>query len=636
MSASNKTIGNWLFSVAGVGIMLVICIAIYIVSHVAAIRVDMTEEKLYTLSPGTKAILRKLDTPVQIRFYSSQGKDMPVELKTYAQRVEDLLTEFKKIAGSNLEIKKYDPQPDSDAEEQAMKDGVEGQAMGMGFGDKLYLGLAISMLEANTTLPFMSPQRERLLEYDLARAISAVTNPEKTVIGVMSGLPVFGEMNPNPMAARMGGGRQDPWIFVNELRKDYTVKEVQLTSETIDADIKVLVVVHPKGITEKVQFGIDQFLMRGGKLIAFLDPMSIVDSRNSPQQNPMQAAMQGGSSLDKLIKGWGLEFDSAKVLADKIYETRINRGQRPEAAPAVLTLSAQAVNTNDVATSQIDSLLLPFAGVFSGTLKDGLKETVLLQSSPQSQSIEKFMAEYSGEQVSKDFVASGKAQKLAIRISGTFKTAFPDGQPKDPAAKEGETPQTPAIKESTKETSVVLVGDSDLLFEQFAGQVQDFMGQKMFFPRNGNLNLLQNFVDLMAGDQNLIGIRSRATMTRPFTRVREMQAAAEDRYRTKIKDLEKSLADTQTRLGELQRTKEGGGAQQRFILSPEQQAEIISFQKKQVAAKRELRVERKNLRQDIDSLENRLKWWNILGVPFLVTATGLSLAFLKRKTTAAK
>lgn len=508
--------------------------------------------------------------------------------------------------------------------------------MGMGFGDKLYLGLAISMLEANTTLPFMSPQRERLLEYDLARAISAVTNPEKTVIGVMSGLPVFGEMNPNPMAARMGGGRQDPWIFVNELRKDYTVKEVQLTSETIDADIKVLVVVHPKGITEKVQFGIDQFLMRGGKLIAFLDPMSIVDSRNSPQQNPMQAAMQGGSSLDKLIKGWGLEFDSAKVLADKIYETRINRGQRPEAAPAVLTLSAQAVNTNDVATSQIDSLLLPFAGVFSGTLKDGLKETVLLQSSPQSQSIEKFMAEYSGEQVSKDFVASGKAQKLAIRISGTFKTAFPDGQPKDPAAKEGETPQTPAIKESTKETSVVLVGDSDLLFEQFAGQVQDFMGQKMFFPRNGNLNLLQNFVDLMAGDQNLIGIRSRATMTRPFTRVREMQAAAEDRYRTKIKDLEKSLADTQTRLGELQRTKEGGGAQQRFILSPEQQAEIISFQKKQVAAKRELRVERKNLRQDIDSLENRLKWWNILGVPFLVTATGLSLAFLKRKTTAAK
>lgn len=634
MSASIKTIGNWLFSVAGVGIMLVICIAIYIVSHVAAVRVDMTEEKLYTLSAGTKAILRKLDTPVQVRFYSSQGKDMPVELKTYAQRVEDLLTEFKKIAGSNLEIKKYDPQPDSDAEEKAMKDGVEGQAMGMGFGDKLYLGLAVSMLEANTTLPFLTPQRERLLEYDLARAISAVTNPEKTVIGIMSGLPVFGESN--PMAARMGGGQQDPWIFVSELRKDYTVKQVQLTSETIDEDIKVLVVVHPKGITDRAQFVIDQFLMRGGKLIAFLDPMSIVDSRNSPQQNPMQAAMQGGSTMDKLIKGWGLEFDSGKVVADKIYETRINRGQRPESAPAVLTLNAQAVNTNDVATSQIDTLLLPFAGVFSGTLKDGLKETVLVQSSLQSQVIEKFMAEYSGEQVSKDFVPSGKAQKIAIRISGLFKTAFPDGQPKDPTAKDDTKTQTPAMKESINETSVVLVGDSDLLFEQFAGQVQDFMGQKMFFPRNGNLNLLQNFVDQMAGDQNLIGIRSRATMTRPFTRVRAMQAAAEERYRTKIKDLEKSLADTQTRLGELQRTKEGAGAQQRFILSPEQQSEIVSFQKKQVAAKRELRVERKNLRQDIDSLENRLKWLNILGIPFLVTLTGLFLALYKRKITAAK
>ncbi len=634
MSASTKNIGNWLFSIVGVGIMLVICIGIYIVSHVAALRVDMTEEKLYTLSAGTKAILRKLDTPVQVRFYSSQGKDMPVELKTYSQRVEDLLGEFKKVAGNNIEIKKYDPQPDSDAEEQAMKDGVEGQAMGMGFGDKLYLGLAVSMLEANTTLPFLTPQRERLLEYDLARAISTVTNPQKTVIGIMSGLPVFGESN--PMAARMGGGRQDPWIFVSELKKDYTVNEVPMTSETISDDIKVLVVIHPKGITDKAQFMIDQFLMNGGKLIAFLDPMSIIDTRNTPQQNPMQGAMQAGSNLDKLVKAWGLEFDSAKVVADKIYETKINRGQRAESSPAVLTLNAQAVNTNDVATSQIDSLLIPFAGVFTGTLKEGLKETVLLQSSTQSQIIEKFMAEYSGDQVSKNFTPSGKAQKIALRITGNFKTAFPDGAPVDAVAKPDASTNNTSLKESTKETSVVLVGDSDLLYEQFAGQVQDFMGQKMFFPRNGNLNLLQNIVDQMAGDQNLIGIRSRATMTRPFTRVRAIQAAAEDRYRTKIKDLEKSLADTQTRLSELQRTKEGGGAQQRFILSPEQQSEIASFQKKQLSAKRELRVERKNLRQDIDSLENRLKWLNILGIPFLVTLTGLGFAIFKRKITAAK
>ncbi len=632
MVGRSKNLENFLFSVGGVGAMFALLAGIYIISHLAAVRVDNTEEGMFTLSDGTKAILKKLDTPVQIRFYATQSKDMPVDLKTYAQRVEDLLNEYKKHGGNKIQIKKFDPQPDSDAEDSANLDGVEGQQAGF---DKIYMGLSVSLLDSKRAIPFLDPRRDRLVEYDITREIANVMTSEKPVVGVISSLPVFGMMN--PMMARMGGGGQEPWVFVSELKRDFTVKEIQTTAETIDADVKILLVLHPKNLADKTLYAIDQFLMRGGKMMVCLDPMSIIDSRNSPQNNPLQGAMNSGSSLDKLTKAWGIEYDAGKVLADLAYTTKINRGNRPEDAPAVLSLTAQAVNTNDVATSQLDNLLLPFAGAFTGTPAEGLKQTILVHSSPKSQLVEKFMAEFSSDQVMKDFNASGKEHALALRLNGKFKTAFPDGKPQDaaPADDAPKAPEAPAgesLKESS-ETTVVLVADTDFLYDQFAAQVQNFMGQRIIFPVNGNLNLLQNIIEQTAGDENLIAVRSRATMNRPFTKVRDMQVAAEDRYRSKIRDLEKNLQETQTRVSELQKAKEG---QQRFILSPEQQAELAKFQQKQAEARKELKEVRKDLRREIDSLENRLKWLNIAGMPLLVTAAGISLALVKRKKTAAR
>jgi ABC-type uncharacterized transport system involved in gliding motility auxiliary subunit len=636
MAVQKKNLENFLFSIGGVIAMFFILIGIYIVSHLASKRIDLTQEKMFTLSPGTKAILKKLDTPVTINYYATQGKDMPVELKTYAQRVEDILDEYKKYGGNKIQIKKFDPQPDSDAEDSANLDGVEGQQLNL--GEKVYLGLAVKMLDSKVAIPFLTPQRERLLEYDISRAIANVTTTEKPVVGIMSSLPIFGQFN--PMMMQMGGGRQDPWVFINELKQDFNVKEIQTTVDKIDDDVKILMVVHPKNFSDKALYAIDQFIMRGGKLMAFLDPMSVVDSRNAPQNNPLQGAMNAGSSMDKLTKAWGIEFDVSKVVADMVHSTKINRGGAPEDAPAVLSLTADSVNTNDVTTSQIDNLLLPFAGVFTGTPADGLKENVLLHTSTQSQLVEKFMAEFSGAQIAKDFQPSGKEYALAIRLNGKFKSAFPDGKPKDttlPA--EGEKKEaTPAdngtsLKESAKETVVVLIGDSDLIYDQFAAQVQNLFGQKLVFPVNGNLNLVQNIVEQNAGDENLIAIRSRATMNRPFTKVREMQVAAEDRYRSKIKDLEKSLQDAQTRYTDLQKAKESG---QKYILSAEQQQEIAKFRQKEAEVRKDLREEKKKLKRDVDSLENRVKWTNILAMPAFVTVAGISLAFVKRKKTAAK
>jgi ABC-type uncharacterized transport system involved in gliding motility auxiliary subunit len=625
-----------LYSVVGVGAMFLVIVALNFIFSVFKGRADLTQEKLYTLSDGTKAILKKLEGPVEIRYYATQGeKEMPAQFKAYAQRVEDLLAEYKQHAKGNIEIKKFNPAPDSDAEDSAQLDGVEGQMLPN--GEHLYLGLAFSYLDAKVALPFLSPDREKLLEYDISRAISQVGNPQKPVVGIMTPLPMFGQPM-NPMMMRMGQQPQEPWVVLNELQRDFTVKQLQMDVDKIDDDIKVLMVVHPKNISDKAQYAIDQFVMRGGRLIAFLDPVAIMD--RSEQQNPMMPNMGGGSSMDKLLKAWGITFDTTKVVADRTFTTRYVQNGRPQEAPAVLSLNPAGINKEDVVTSQIDNLLVPFAGVFSGTPAEGLKKTVLLYTTPQSALVEGFMAQMGGDAISKDFKPSGTTNAIAIRLAGKFKTAFPEGKPADTKPeddKDGKKEETKAgdsLKEAKGENVVVLIGDADMLYDQFSVQIQNIFGQKIVIPRNGNLNLAQSVVEQMTGDSNLIGVRSRATLNRPFTVVQDMQAKAEESYRAKIKQIEDDLRETQTKLNELQAKKEKG--QQRMILSPEQQAEVEKFRKKEAEAKRELKEVRKNLRKDIDSLENTLKWANIAGMPILVAAFGIVLAVVKNKRARAK
>ncbi|PYJ87730.1 MAG: hypothetical protein DME22_00550 [Verrucomicrobia bacterium] len=638
----SKQLETILYSTVGVAVMFVLLSGFNVVTAAFKQRLDLTKEKAYTLSEGTKAILKKIDTPIKIRFYCTRAESASPEtvfFRNYAQQVEDLLDEFKQYAGSKLTIQKFNPLPDSDAEDSAKLDGIEGQVVSSE-GEPFYLGLAVKMLDEMVALPFLSPSRERMLEYDVARAISQVITPQKPVVGVMSALPVFGEFN--PMMMRMGQRGQEPWIIINELKRDFTVKEVSLGVDKIDDDVKVLVVIYPREISDGAQYAIDQFVLRGGKVVAFLDPLSIADNRSSNPSNPLQGAMSSGATMDKLLKAWGIEFDVSKAVADMTFKTNI-RGQdgRPQEAAAVLSLTKEAMNADDAVTSQLDNLLLPYPGAFTGTPATGLKETVLLKTTKNSQFIDKIMAQFGGG--AKDFKASDKEYALAIRLAGKFKTAFPDGKPgeksaekKDEGEKKEDMPETKpdnSLKESTADTVVILVGDSDMIFDPVCVQVQNIFGQKIVIPQNGNLNLAQSMVEQLAGDSNLIGVRSRATLNRPFTVVKRMEEKAQESYRSKIKELEASLSETQQKLNELQRTKEKG---QRFILSPEQQQELARFRQKEAEAKKELKQVRKNLRRDVDSMENRLRWMNIAAMPVVVSLTGIALAVYKRKRTAAK
>jgi ABC-type uncharacterized transport system involved in gliding motility auxiliary subunit len=639
-----KKVETWLFPVAGIAAVLVILIAVNVLGNFLKIRSDLTENKIYTLSPGTKRILDKLDTPVEIRFYySKDNSSMPVPLRTYAQEIEDLLSEYQQAGHGKIQVVKLDPKPDSDAEDSARLDGVQGQTAAANLtGDRIYLGLAVSCLDAKTAIPFLSPDRETLLEYDISRAISSVVNPKKAVIGVMSDLPVLGRA-PNSMMMMQRQRGSDPWVFVQELKENYTVREVPLTADKIDDDISVLLVAYPKGITESAQFAIDQFVLRGGKMVALLDPFSFVDSQLSGGQQAMMRGESYSANLDKLLKAWGLQFTADKIVADPNLATKIQRQTGSvDSDMTVLSINGDTINKSDPLGASTSDLLLPFAGAFTGTPASGLKEEVLVSTTPQAGLIDATTVMLGAEGARKFYKPGNTPLALAVRLSGKFKTAFPDGKPAaaasptpTPAASPAPsaTPTPTYLKEATNEGVTVLIGDSDFAFDQIAGREQQMLNQVVFTPNNGNLNLIESSVELLAGDSNLMSIRSRTSANRPFVLVNKMEAAAQDKYQSKIDELETGLTQARQKLSELQGAKQ---ADQKSVLSPEQQAEIKKFQENEAQIDKQLKQVRKELRQEIDSLQNWLKWVNIALMPVVVTCIGLGLAFLKKRSRAAR
>jgi len=619
-----------LYSAGGVVVVLVILVLANFVLGAFKQRIDLTDGGIYTLSEGTRVVIAKLESPVKIRFYFSQSDaGVPLALKAFGRRVEDLLGEFRQASGGKIIVEKFDPQPDSDAEDSAALDGVEAQVTGA--GDRFYLGLSVSQIDQKFALPALTLDRERLLEYDLTRAIGRTATAKKPVIGVMTPLPAFGSGG-NPM---MGMPAQAPWVFISELRRDYNVKHVDPNAERIDDDIGVLLVIHPRGITEQAQYAIDQFVLRGGRLIAMLDAYAYFD------QMPGMGRAQGGSasSLDRLLKAWGVGYDATKVVTDM----KFGSGAGPRAMPTLLSLSGAALNADDVTTSRLGFLLVPFSGAFSGTPADGIRQTVLIKSSTFSRLSDSSAAMTQGDAAAKDFAPSGKEYPLAIRLTGRFKTAFPEGRPASPEKagakgdKQGDgkaaAAARPHLVAAKDENAVVLVGDTDFINDAAAVSIQEVFGQRIVVPQNGNLAFAQALVEQVAGDTSLISLRTRATATRPFTVIREMEARAQQRYLGKIKELEDSLAQAQQKLGALQKQKTPG---QTAILSAAQQAELESFRAKAVQTRRELKEVRKELRADSEALEFWTKVANIAALPILISLVGLVLGFARRRKVVAQ
>jgi len=614
-----KKFEPFLYSAVGLLALAVILIAFNYLASGAAVRADLTEGKLYTLSEGTRRILAGLKAPVKVKLYVSQGETVPVPLRSFAKRAEDMVNEFRAAANGKLIVERYHPAPDSDTEDAAQLDGIEPQALGN--GENFYLGIVVSQLDRKQTLPVVTPQRERLLEYDLARAIARTATAERPKLGVMAGLPIFG-MPMNPMTRQ----RSDPWVLTNELRRDYDVRNVPLGATQIDHDIKVLLLIHPRDMQAPAEYALDQFVLRGGRLIVFADPYAFFDQ--PPQTMPGMPPTPSGSSLPRLFKAWGITMTPDKVIADVVFGS----GGGARYTPTVLTLNRSAFDRDDVAAGQIETLLYAFGGALDVKPVDGLKAQVLVRSSPNSMLVDSAVATKSGDEAMRGFAPGNKSWPLAVRLSGAFRTAFPEGRPATPAAKDAKPAPEAAAHLATgpKENAVVVVGDVDMLADGAAIDVQEVFGQKIIVPSNGNLAFALSLVEQVSGGEALASLRSRASAFRPLTVMRELEAEAQKQYYGKISALEAELQKTNEKLQSVQKPS-GAAAKGAQILTAVQQKEIEAFRKRVIQTRKELKDVRRSLRQDAESVAFWAKVANIALMPLLIALLGVVVALTRRR-----
>lgn len=608
-----KKYEHLIYSAIGlVALFLLLVAGNYLLTRAPTRIADLTDGKLYTLSAGTKKILRRLDSPVKVKLYVSQGESVPVQLRSFAQRIEDVVREFQNASNGNLQVEKYNPRPDSEEEDAAQLDGIEPQQLHS--GEQFYLGVAVSQLDRKQAIAAITPQRERLLEYDLVRAIARVGSAERPIIGLMAGLPVSGEKF-NPFTRQSS----EPWVLANELRREFEVKEVPMSAKEIDKDVNVLLLIHPRDAQPQTEYALDQFVLRGGKLIVFVDPYAYFDQLPSMPGMPPQVS---SSTLPLLFKAWGVEMDPGKVVSDVVFGS----GGGQNYTPTVLSLNRTAFSREDVVTGSIETLLYPFGGAFQVKPVEGLGATELVRSSPNSMLVDSANATRRGDEALKSFEPSGNAMALALRLTGKFKTAFPEGL-KD---KDKPVPGTPQLRESGAETSVILVADVDLLADGAAVDVQEVFGRRIVVPSNGNLAFAVGMVEQFAAGDELVSLRSRAAAFRPLTVVRELEAEAQKQYFGRIQGLEAELQKTTEKLQDLQKA-QGPGGKSAQILSPEQQSELERFRKTVAETRLALKEVRKNLRQDAESLVFWTKVANIALMPLLVALAGLLVALVRRR-----
>ncbi len=612
--------------VAGLAVLLVILGAIITIVSNLRLRTDLTDEKLYTLSDGSRQLLGKVDHDVTLKYYfSASSSETPMGLKNYADKIRDLLKEYEIAGQGRVILEAYDPKPDSDEEEWARRHGIQPQQTNP-FGLPTYFGLVAVCGDAEEAIPGFSPSTEATLEYDITRLITRVVWPEKPILGIMSSLPVLGSPQ-NPMAQRDRRQADPGWTVLSELRYDYTVREVPEEVESIDSGIQTLIVIHPKNFSEKTQFAIDQFVLRGGRLMVFVDPLCIADFEANPQANPMmqqmpQADAPGPSSLETLFAAWGVRFDTAKIVADRSLATPLNAGNgKVEKNPAFLSLDADNLAADDLLTARLTQVMMPFAGALTDETSDDITFKPLITTSKDDNGVIDAMAMQYGMAPNREMKPDGVQRVLAARLRGEFKTAFPGGMVGS------DTNAVPDALESGKST-VIVFGDVDMLHDRFCVQIVNSLFGASARPINDNLTLFANTVEQLSGKEELIGVRSRGKSNRPFKKVDELEVKAARQWQAEEERLETALQEAQQRLSALENQKTGSD---RLILSKEQQDELEQFRTKQAETRRELKNVRKSLNRDIERLGIKLKIINVGLIPLIVVCFGIVHGIRRRR-----
>lgn len=617
--------------IAVIALLFVGLIAVNYLASSIPFRIDGTEGNIYTLSPGTKSILSKLDEPVKLEFYFSRSTTgIPISFKNYAARVQEMLRQYVRAGHGKLQLSVIDPKPDTPEEEKATAAGLEAQPLPT--GESVYFGLVAVHADQQKTITFFSPQREQFLEYDLSQLIHRVQQFNQPKLGLLTSLPLRGQMD---MMAMQSGRMPQSQFVISEWEYNFQIVPVEPTAKELPGDLDALAVIHPQDVSPQLQYAIDQYLLSGKPVFLALDPSSRQMRSRNPQQNMMyggQPPQNTSSDLPTLLKAWGIDYSAENVVADLENATRVQTGAGQDARfPAWISLGSADLNRTSPATSQLESLLFVEPGTVSLRSGSDLKFTPLIETSAQSGTVASMMLQFGQpDEIARQMTVSGK-KTLAALVQGRFKSAFPNGLPEGGPAGDGdkkddtakEQPAKPAansLKESKGTSTLLIVADTDWLFDDYSVRRLNFLGSQAAEPLNDNLAFAGNALDYLSGSEDLISIRGKGSSQRPFTVVRKMEAEAQQKYQKQLTSLETELNKVQEDLRELQGKRSEGN---RLVATPEMAQAIEEFQKKQASMRAERRQIRANLREGIESLENRLIIINLLSTPLLVGAFGI-------------
>jgi len=606
----------------GLAIVGVLFIAIMLLANLLlrGAKFDLTSDNLYTISEGTDHIVKGLKEPVNLYLFFSEKTATPIpQLRNHGIRVRELLEELVSRSDGKLTLKVIDPQPFSEEEDRAQELGVTSMPISA-TGDKLYLGLAATnSTDGKEAIAFLDPQSEEQLEYDVAKLIHKLSNAKKPVIGWLSSLPMQGDFD-----MQTGRPRQ-PWVVYGQVEQLYTVRNLEPSLTTIGNDVDVLVIVHPKELPPAALYAIDQFALRGGHILAFVDPNAQMDTAGADPNNPMAAMTADKSShLEPLLTAWGLEFKSDQVVADleRGLTVSLREGEAPSQHIAILGFD-HASMAKDVITARLDSINMAMAGSLKPANGTKLKLEPLIRTSGQAGLLptQRFAMMTDPGALRDGFKPTGELI-VAARVSGNGVSAYPNGPPAGVAA------APDALKASTKPLNIVVIADSDLLSDFMWVQQRNFFGQTIAQPFANNGDLVMNTLENLSGSADLISIRARAPYSRPFERVEALRRVADARFRSTEQQLETQLQQTEEQLNKLQSAQPGGNE---AILSPEAANAIERFQEDKLRIRKELRRTKADLELDIKSLGTRMKFINVLTMPIVVTLLGLLVALWRKR-----
>ena len=603
-----------IYSASALIFLALLFLALTILSGAAikGARVDLTEQKLYTLSEGTINLLEAIEEPITLEFYFSEesSADLPM-VRSFARRVHELLDEMAARSGGQLQVRRVDPRPFSEEEDQADRYGLEGVPVSAA-GENLYLGIVgTNMVDGLEVVPFISPAREAFLEYELARMIYVLSQPERPRVGLLSGLPMDGRLD------MQTGQQQEPWAIREQIGEMFEVESIETSADSLPTDIDVLVLVHPVDLSGEMLRDIDRFVLEGGRLLAFVDPYSESDPGPDAADPAAAMAMDRTSSLDELFGAWGVEFATDVFVADlgQALQVAMQAGQRPVRHPAIIGVTAENMNRDDVVTGELDAINLASPGHISLSEASPLELEPLLTSSANAGLVDaerlRFL-EDPGELMA-EVAVTGEHYVLAARLTGEVPSAFESDN--------GASPVSGSL-------NAIVVADTDLLADRYWVQRQRFFGSSILDPFAGNGDFVINAIDNLLGNADLISVRSRATGNRPFTLVESLRREAEQNLLATEQRLEAELDEAERRLTELQQAR---GDTDLSVLTPEQEAELDRFMEQRIEIRRQLRQVRRDLDRDIEALGTRVKSVNIALMPVLVTVLALFMAWRRRR-----